>query len=156
MGISKAADDRGFFAEIARRDWTEILGEEWISQANLSYSYPGTIRAWHRHARGQVDYFVVVRGAMRIVAYDGDSKSRTYSNLVEIVASEQSTQVVRIPGHYWHGTKTIGNKSSLTLYFVNNLYDYAKPDEERKPWNDRSIMDPRTGHPYDWNYVTHK
>lgn len=154
--INKTPDERGYFAEVVRKDWTDMFGTEWISQANLSYSYPGMIRAWHRHARGQIDYFVVLKGAMRIVAYDGDDNSKTHSKLVEIVASEKRTQVISIPGHYWHGTKTIGTKPSLTMYFVNNMYDYAKPDEERRPWNDAFIKDPKTEQPYDWNYAPHK
>ncbi|HDI12337.1 MAG TPA: dTDP-4-dehydrorhamnose 3,5-epimerase, partial [Candidatus Bathyarchaeota archaeon] len=131
--------------------WKDILGDEWIVQANLSYSYPGVIRAWHRHLRGQTDYFIVLQGAMRICAYDEKT-----GQLDEIVASEHKLQIVRIPGHYWHGTKTISDKPSLTLYFVTRLYDYSNPDEERRPWNDPTIIDPRTGKPYDWNKPPHK
>ncbi len=149
--LKKIPDERGFFAEILRKDWREILGDEWIVQANLSYSYPGVIRAWHRHKRGQIDYFIVLQGAMRICAYDDQTKQ-----LDEIVSTEHKLQIVRIPGHYWHGTKTIGYKPSLTLYFVTRLYDYANPDEERRPWNDPSIIDPKTGKPYDWNKPPHK
>lgn len=158
--LKKLPDERGFFCEILRQDWKDILGEEWIAQANLSYSYPGTIRAWHRHLRGQVDYFIVLRGAMKICAYDEEKKQ-----LDEIIASEHKLQIVRIPGHYWHGTKTIGNESSLTLYFVTRLYNYKKPDEERRPWNDPTIIpteingkkeDPRVGKPWDWLRPPHK
>jgi len=149
--LKKIPDERGFFAELLRKDWKDLLGDEWIVQANLSYSYPGVIRAWHRHLRGQTDYFIVLQGAMRICAYDEKT-----GQLDEIVASEHKLQIVRIPGHYWHGTKTLGNKPSLTLYFVTRLYDYSNPDEERRPWNDPTIIDPRTGKPYDWNKPPHK
>lgn len=158
--LKKFPDERGFFCEILRQDWKDILGEEWIAQANLSYSYPGIIRAWHRHLRGQVDYFIVLKGAMKICAYDEEKKQ-----LDEIIASEHKLQIVRIPGHYWHGTKTTGNESSLTLYFVTRLYNYKKPDEERRPWNDRTIIpteingkkdDPRVGKPWDWFRPPHK
>ena len=149
--LKKIPDERGFFAELLRRDWKEILGDEWIVQANLSYSYPGVIRAWHRHLRGQTDYFIVLQGAMRICAYDEKT-----GQLDEIIASEHKLQIVRIPGHYWHGTKTVSDKPSLTLYFVTRLYDYSNPDEERRPWNDPRIIDPKTGKPYDWNKPPHK
>jgi dTDP-4-dehydrorhamnose 3,5-epimerase len=154
--LDKIPDERGYFLEVARKDWSDFFSKEWISQANISFSYPGMIRAWHRHARGQIDYFLVLEGSMKIVAYDGDANSKTYSRLVEIVASQQRAQVVRIPGHYWHGTKTIGDRPSLTLYFVNNMYEYDNPDEERRPWNDTSIVNLKTGQPYDWNMPPHK
>jgi dTDP-4-dehydrorhamnose 3,5-epimerase len=157
IDIKKFPDERGFFAESIRKDWSDLFeNDEWISQANLSLSYPGIIRAWHRHARGQKDYFMVLQGAMKMVAYDDDKNSKTYKKLVEIVASEQRLQIVKIPGHYWHGTKTIGNKPSLTMYFVNNLYDYKNPDEERRAWDDPSIIDPKTKVTYDWNAPPHK
>ena len=156
IDINKVPDERGFFAEVARKDWSGIFGEEWVSQANLSKSYPGMIRAWHRHARRQIDYFVVLQGAMKILAYDDNKQSKTFGKLVEIVASEDRLQMVRIPGHYWHGTKTIGDRPSLTMYFVNNLYDYKNPDEERRVWNDEQVRDSRTGQAYDWNRPPHK
>jgi len=66
--LKRFADERGFFTEIMRRDW-DIFKDE-IVQANLSITYPGIVRAWHRHERGQVDYFVCVKGAVKICAYD--------------------------------------------------------------------------------------
>jgi len=149
--LKKFPDERGFFSELLRQDWKDILGDEWIAQANLSYSYPGVIRAWHRHMRGQVDYFIVVKGSMKICAYDEEKKQ-----LDEIIASEHKLQIVRVPGNYWHGTKTVGDEPSLTIYFVTRLYDYKNPDEERRLWNDPAIIDPKTGEPYNWEKPPHK
>lgn len=163
--LRKIPDARGFFAELYREDWKNLLGEDRLVQANLSFSYPGIVRAWHRHVRGQVDYFIVLEGAMKICAYDDREDSQTKDHLVEIVLSSERLQVVRIPGHYWHGTMTIGNESSLTLYFVTKLYDYENPDEERRPWDDSTIIprvingktdDFRCGKPWNWLYPPHK
>ncbi len=154
--LRKAVDERGFFAEIFREDWKELLGEDTIVQANLSFSYPGIIRAWHRHSRGQVDYLIVLKGSMKICAYDDRQGSKTMGQLDEIVVSEERLQSVRIPGHYWHGTKTLGDKPSLTVYCENRLYDIKDPDEERRAWDDRAIVDPKTGESYDWTKPPHK
>ena len=148
-------DERGFFAEALRKDWTDIVEDE-IVQSNISLSYPGIIRAWHRHIRGQVDYFLVVRGALRICTYEDRDGSSSKGKLVEIVASSQKPMIVRVPGIYWHGSKTISHEPSLLIYFVTKLYDYQDPDEERRPWNDPKIIDPNTGEPYDWNRPPHK
>jgi dTDP-4-dehydrorhamnose 3,5-epimerase len=153
-------DERGFFAEVLRQDWKEFFNGEWIVQANLSYSYPGIVRAWHKHERGQIDYFLVVKGAMKICAYDEESK-----RMVEIIGSEHKPSIIRIPGKYWHGTKTISDIPSVTIYFVTRLYDYKNPDELRRPWNDPTIVpteingrkdDPRVGKPWDWFTPPHK
>jgi len=148
-------DERGFFSEAVRKDWGELLDGDEIAQVNISFSYPGIIRAWHRHLRGQVDYFLVLQGAMKICAYD-DRDSPTKGKLVEIIASSHKPQLVRIPGIYWHGTKTLGSEPSLMVYFVTRLYDYQNPDEERRPWNDRRVIDPGTGEPFNWNKPPHK
>lgn len=154
--LKKHSDERGFFAEVLRQDWTEFLGDDKVVQAGISMSQPGVVRAWHQHARGQIDYFVVIKGTVKIAAYDDLNGSPTCGKIVEMVVSEEQLQAVRIPGCYWHGTKNVGYEPSLTLYFFTRLYDYANPDEERRPWNDTSIIDPRTNHPYDWNRLPYK
>lgn len=157
--IAVHCDDRGFFGEALRQDWANFITEP-IVQANVSYSYPNVVRAWHRHVRGQVDYFLVLRGAMKICAYDDITQK-----LVEIVAQESKLMLVRIPGHYYHGTKTVSSDPSLTMYFVTRLYDYQQPDEQRLAWNDSTIVpieinssksDPRVNQPWDWFYPPHK
>lgn len=153
-------DERGSFAEMMRTDWKNLFGDDKIAQANLSTSYPGIIRAWHRHAQGQVDYFVVLRGAMKICAFDDKTRE-----LNEVVSTGQKPQIVRIPGYYWHGFKVVGNQQAMLLYFTTNLYNQAKPDEERRPWNDPKLIptaingkkeDPRAGKAWDWNSPPHR
>ncbi|MBT9160738.1 MAG: hypothetical protein DDT27_01174 [Dehalococcoidia bacterium] len=58
--------------------------------------------------------------------------------------------------HSWHGTKTISNEPSLLVYFTTRLYDYQNPDEERRPWDDPKIIEPKTGESFDWNKPPHK
>jgi len=153
-------DERGSFTELMRTDWKEILNEDKIVQANFSVSYPGIVRAWHRHLRGQTDYFLVLKGSLKICAYEDESRE-----LDEIISTSQNLQIVRIPGHYWHGFKVIGNETAWLIYFTTKLYDYNKPDEERRPWNDQKIIpasingkkgDPRIGKPWDWLAIPYK
>ena len=106
-------DERGFFMEAFRNDWKELIGEEVLVQSNISFSYPGMIRAWHRHLRGQVDHFLVLQGALKICAYDDREGLPTQGKLVEIVADSHKPQLVRVPGIYWHGTKTVSSTPLL-------------------------------------------
>jgi dTDP-4-dehydrorhamnose 3,5-epimerase len=153
-------DERGFFAEILRLDWTDLIENEEIRQINLSYSYPNIVRAWHKHLRGQIDHFLVLRGAMKICAYEEETRK-----MIEVISTEKKPTIVRIPGEYLHGIKTVSNKPALLVYFVNRLYDYKNPDEIRIAWNDQSIIpneingsttDPRIGQPWDWFRPPHK
>ena len=51
-----------------------------------------------------MDCFVVLRGAMKICAYDD-----------ETVSTGEILQVVRIPGHYWHGFKVVGDEKAFLV-----------------------------------------
>jgi dTDP-4-dehydrorhamnose 3,5-epimerase len=104
--------------------------------------------------RGQVDYFLVLEGSMKICAYDEPNK-----RMYEIISSDEQLQVVRIPGFYWHGTKVVSSTPAKLLYFVNRMYDSEKPDEERIPWDEPFIPsyindgfhDRRCCKVWDWN-----
>ena len=158
--LKRFSDERGRFSEIMRQDWKDFLNEDPIVQANFSTTYPGIIRAWHRHNRGQTDYFTVLKGALKICAYD-----EATAELDEIVSSGLDLQVLRIPGHYWHGFKVVGNETALLIYFTTRLYNNQTPDEERRSWNDLKIVpklingkkdDLRIGKPWDWNCSPNK
>ena len=159
LEITINPDERGFFAEALRQDWKDFI-PEWIVQANLSFRYPGIVTAWHKHVHGQVDYFLVLKGSLKICAYDEGSRK-----LVEIIGSEKKPTLIRIPGNYFHGTKVISDEPALAVYFVTKLYEYKKPDEVRIPWNSLDIIpleingnknDPRVGKSFDWLYLPHK
>ena len=158
--INVLPDERGFFVEALRQDRKDFLEEDWITQTNISYSYPDMVRAWHKHERGQIDYFLVLEGAMKICAYEEET-----GKMVEIIANGKKPALVRIPGKYLHGTKTVSSEPSLTVYFVTRLYDYKSPDEVRVSWNDPKIVpteingkkdDSRVGKPWDWFHPPHK
>ncbi len=158
--LKRFPDERGFFTEIMRTDWKELIKEENFPQTNFSITYPGIIRAWHRHMRGQNDYFVAINGAMKIGIYDEKTQE-----LNEIISAGKDLQIVRVPGHYWHGFKAIGNEPAMLIYFTTRLYDHEKPDEERLSWNDAKVVpkiingksnDERVGKPWDWNQLPNK
>jgi len=158
--LKRLPDERGFFTEVFRSDWKELLNTDNIVQSNLSITYPGIVRAWHRHLRGQVDYFIALKGAVKLCAYDEET-----NELNEIISTGSDLQITRIVGGYWHGFKVVGNEPAWLLYFVNKLYDQENPDEERRPWNDPTIIprsingknnDARIGKPWDWNLPPNK
>jgi dTDP-4-dehydrorhamnose 3,5-epimerase len=158
--IKRFPDERGFFSEVMRTDWKDLFEEDTIAQANLSCTYPGVIRAWHRHVKGQTDYFLVVGGSIKICAFDDKT-----GEVVEIVSSSLDMQVVRMPGHYWHGFKAVGVEPAMLLYFTTKMYDTANPDEERRAWDDPTLIpkivngkkdEPRVGKIWDWNHPPHK
>ncbi len=162
--MTRNIDDRGSFTEIMRSDWSELFGNDGVEQANYSISFPGIVRAWHRHVRGQSDTFVVLKGSLKICAYN-DVEEDGKGELEEVVLSWDRLQAARVIGKYWHGTKCVSSSPSQALYFVTRLYNPSKPDELRRAWNDPAIVpskingnskDPRVGKFWDWNYIPFK
>ncbi len=158
--IKRFVDERGFFCEVMRTEWKDLFGEDVIVQANHSFTYPQVIRAWHRHLKGQVDYFLVLKGAIKIGVFDDKT-----GELDEIASSGSDLQLVRVPGFYWHGFKALGTEPSMLLYFTTKLYNSVEPDEDRREWNDPTLIpkivngkkdDARVGKPWDWNSPPHK
>ena len=164
--VKKNIDERGYFAELLREDWKEFLGKDRIVAFSLSYTYPGLIRAWHRHARGQDDYVLCIRGSIKECVFDDRSGSNTCGELDELILNgNEQLRVARIVGACWHGFKVVSPEPAMILYGVTKLYKYRNPDEKRRPWNDEAVVptsingkkdDPRVGRPYDWNAPAHR
>jgi dTDP-4-dehydrorhamnose 3,5-epimerase len=139
--LEKKVDERGFLCELLRRDWGFV---QEFAMAYFSLTYPGIVRAWHRHARTkQIDNMCVIQGMAKIAVYDDRKTSETRGLVNEFVIGEENMQLLRIPGVCWHGFKALGTRPVILLNFPDKLYNYENPDEERLPADTQKI-------PYDW------
>jgi dTDP-4-dehydrorhamnose 3,5-epimerase len=139
-------DERGHLVEVFREDW-ELYDPD-PAMSYYSLSYPGVIRAWHRHLRGQVDHFVCPQGRIKVGIYDDRDDSPTRGEVNEFVIGEHNQRAIRVPGACWHGFKVVGNEQALLLNFPTTLYDYDDPDEERLPPHTDEV-------PMDWDERPH-
>ena len=142
-------DERGSLMEVWREDWEFYEGEDTPTMSYISNTYPGIVRAWHRHTRGQIDHVVVPHGKIKVGIYDDRKESPTRGEVDTYILGEGAMNLIRIPGSCWHGFKTIGDARSTLLNFPTNLYDYEDPDEERLPYDTNEI-------PLDWDEVPHE
>lgn len=134
------ADERGHLVEIFREDWEFYEPDPAMSY--YSMTYPGVVRAWHRHERGQVDHFVCPTGRIKIGVYDEREGSPTNDEANTFVVGEHAQKAVRIPGDCWHGFQAIGDEPAVLINFPTKLYDYDDPDEQRRdPHTDRIPID---------------
>lgn len=111
-------------------------------------TYPGIIRAWHRHLKGQIDHFVAPQRAVKVGIYDDREDSPTQGELDTFVIGEHNPQMIRIPGKCWHGFKVVGDEPAVLINYPTELYDYDDPDEERLPYDTDEI-------PLDWEEPPH-
>jgi len=142
--LARHADERGFLMEILRSD-DPIFTK--FGQCYVSMNYPGVVRAWHYHQK-QDDFFVVVKGMIKVGLYDMREGSPTRGEVNEFYLGDNNNIVLKIPVGVAHGYKTIGGDPSLLVNFPSEVYDREEPDEHRLPWNTDQI-------PFDWE-VTFK
>jgi dTDP-4-dehydrorhamnose 3,5-epimerase len=128
--LERYADERGWFAELAR---ISKLPRP-IRQANLSWSRRGVIRGLHYHERGQDDLFVCLQGMVRVVVLDLES-GETFTEDI----GDENPVAVYVPGRHAHGYEALTD--ALFAYLVTEEYDDADPDEHGIPWNDARVAD---------------
>ena len=126
--LTKHADDRGWFAELAR---VSTLGKP-IRQANLSSSRAGVIRGLHYHDRGQDDLFVCLAGMVRVVVLDRESGEVFTEDI-----GDDNPVALYVPGVHAHGYEALTD--ALFAYLVTHEYDPADPDEHGVPWDDERV-----------------
>jgi dTDP-4-dehydrorhamnose 3,5-epimerase len=132
-------DERGRLMEMLRAD-DEIFIR--FGQVYLTSAYPGSVKAWHYHKK-QVDNFVVVKGMMKVVLYDGREASPTFREINEFFMGEHNPILLQIPAYVYHGFKCISDSEALVINCPTEVYRYNEPDEYRLPAHGAEI-------PYDW------
>lgn len=138
--LKVVADERGRVMEILRND-DELF--EKFGQVYMTTNYPGVIKAWHYH-KLQVDNVTCVKGMLKIVLYDNRKDSKTKGLINEFFVGEHNPILVQIPKEVYHGWKNIGSDEAIAVSIPTLPYNYEKPDEYRKAYNDPEI-------PYDWD-----
>jgi len=133
------ADERGRLGEIMRADdaWFEKFG-----QVYFTTTYPGVVKAWHRHKK-QTDHFYVVKGTVKVALYDEREGSPTYGSVNEFYLGEHCAVLARIPPGVWHGWMCVSRSEAYIVNVVSEVYNYTEPDEFRADPHDNHI-------PYDW------
>jgi len=138
--LARHADERGFLMELLRSDDSIFTS---FGQCYVSMNYPGVIRAWHWHKK-QDDFFVVVKGMIKVGLYDLREGSPTQGETAELYLGDNNSIMVKIPIGVVHGYKTVGTEPSLLINFPSELYNPQEPDEYRLPWDTDQI-------PFDWD-----
>lgn len=134
--LKRHADDRGYFMELLRQDDPQF---EKFGQASWSMSYPGVIKAFHYHRR-QDDLWFFPCGNAQVVLHDL-RKGSTTEGVTDVFYMGESNgpSVLFIPRGVAHGYRVLGHSPAHILYFTNEVYDPAHPDEFRIAFDDTAI-----------------
>jgi dTDP-4-dehydrorhamnose 3,5-epimerase len=118
----------GSLLEIFRKDWPAIaIG---VKQVNWVQLNPDSVTDWHRHAL-QTDHLVGVGGNIRLALWDGREDSPTHGASEVIRLGALRPVMVIVPTGVWHALRNESGASAGYLNMVDELYDYARPDNYR-------------------------
>jgi len=124
-------DDRGRFMETFRKEWFPSVNWDRL-QSNRSDSSAGVLRGLHYHFK-QVDYWLAVRGRIRVGLVDLRRSSPTYLKSASLDMGEDNPLGLFIPEGVAHGFAALTD--CTLMYIVNNYYD-GGADEFGIAWND--------------------
>ncbi len=139
------ADDRGFFAELARLGSAGIAtrmvpaGERKI-QISTTLTYPGAIKAIHYHYM-QTDLWAPIAGMLQVFLCDLRRSSATFGLINTVYVGVLRPWEILIPPGVAHGYKTLGAQPAQLVYLTDRYYN--PEDEGRLPYNDPDVG-------YDW------
>lgn len=133
-------DERGRLMEILRCD-DELFVR--FGQVYMTTVYPGVVKAWHWHRR-QTDSIAVVKGMLKLVAYDNREGSPTRGQVQEFFIGDHNPMLVQIPPLLLHGFKGISTEETIVVNCCTQPYNPVEPDEERLPAHSPQV-------PYDWS-----
>jgi dTDP-4-dehydrorhamnose 3,5-epimerase len=132
-------DERGRLMELLRAD-DEVF--EKFGQVYMTTTYPGVVKAWHKHER-QADNMACVQGLVKVALYDARPDSPTRGQLAEFTMGVHNPLLIHIPAGIYHGWRCVSLEESVVVNVPTEPYDYANPDEQR--------LDPHKNDiPYDW------
>ena len=112
-------DDRGKIMHIMKSSDVQFktFGEVYCSTV-----YPGIVKGWHMHKKMTLNY-VVLKGNIKFVLYDGRPDSSTYQKIQEIIIGENNYVMVTVPPFVWNGFKGIGLEEALVINFTDIPHD---------------------------------
>ena len=114
---------------------------EKFGEIYFSCSWPGTIKAWHKHDTMTLNN-AVISGHAKLVLFDDRIDSPTKGELQEIFIGEDNYCLVKIPPRVINGYKAYGDKLVILANCATEPHDK----------DEISYIDPFNNDiPYDWD-----
>lgn len=116
VALRQIPDERGSVMHIMKSSDREFLA---FGEVYCSTVYPGVVKGWHLHKRMTLNY-VVIRGAIKFVLYDGRVNSPTRGEIQEINMGDRNYVRVTVPPNVWNGFQGVGIEEAYVIN-VNDM-----------------------------------
>jgi dTDP-4-dehydrorhamnose 3,5-epimerase len=137
--LKRFGDDGGTMTELARLDdgRAAALAGFTLRQINYSELSPGTIKAFHLHARQTDVWYVPPGDRMLVVLVDVRQGGKTEGARLRFMLGDGASRLLRIPPGVAHGVRNLGAATGRIVYFTDLQFssEPATCDEGRLPWD---------------------
>lgn len=136
--LKKWIGEDGSFEELARLnekgEFKEFPNFK-VKQINRSKLLPGSIKAWHIHMKQEDVWYIASEDHMIMGMWDLRNDSDTKDIKMKVVMGGGTGKLVLVPRGVAHGVFNHSKKTGTILYFVNEQFNMADPDEKRLKWD---------------------
>lgn len=136
--IKRFSGEDGNFSELLRvsdSGTLESAPDFKLKQMNYSHILPGAIKAWHVHFNQEDIWFVPPEDHMIMGLWDLRNDSDSKDLKMRIVLGAGTTKLIYVPRGVAHGVVNVSKKTGTIIYFVNQQFSAADPDEKRLRWD---------------------
>lgn len=137
--LRRIPDDRGKIMHIMKSSDEDFhtFGEVYCSTV-----YPSVVKGWHLHKEMTLNY-VVLKGKIKFVLFDGRKDSSTYGETQEIYIGEDNYVRVTVPPFVWNGFMGLGLEEAFVVNFTD--IPHSPTEIERIPPHEKELIN------YDWS-----
>src|SRR5262249_48757415 len=139
VALARHADDGGSLTELARLTdgRANVLGGFTVRQVNYSEMAPGTIKAYHMHARQTDLWYVPPSDRMLVVLLEVRQGSPPEGSRMRLVLGDGTSRLLRIPPGVAHGVRNLAASTGRVVYLTDLQFssEPASCDEGRLPWD---------------------
>lgn len=128
----------GTFEELVRINdsfMTEAFPDFKVAQINRSKLLPGAIKGWHIHYNQEDIWYVTPEDHVLLGLWDIRESSSSKDVKMKISLGGGTSRLIYIPRGVAHGVANISAKEASLIYFVNQQFNAADPDERRLAWD---------------------
>jgi len=130
-------DDTGEFSELGRVSGGILQALEGFKIAQISYSLllPQAVKAFHLHFNQTDAWFVSPYDRLLVGLLDTRKDSKTVDKTMRLVLGAGVAQLLIIPPGVAHGAANPWGKPTSMIYFTDQQFSSANPDERRLPYD---------------------
>lgn len=130
------SEDGDFYEIISfKHGKNEYFPDFEVTQINRSRMPPHSIKAWHLHFSQDEVWHIPPEIRLLVGLWDIRKASETKDVKMRFVLGGGTPHLIYIPKGIAHGSHNLSGETAGIIYFMNQKFNKAEPDEKRISWD---------------------